>query len=147
MLPQTSPIWRRDPHPTASGKPGAVQAPLRGRLKVNAAVGVPTLHRNRQRADIIWTDEAIDRSIATATHLGRPQTADGLRLAALTELRRADLVTLTWAQGGEFAIHKRALKRSAGQRCRMVMSRIPALDGLSTELKSVIASWASILFS
>ncbi|WP_139330557.1 IS66 family transposase, partial [Sphingomonas sp. Sph1(2015)] len=25
MLPRTSSIWRRDSHPTASGKPGAVQ--------------------------------------------------------------------------------------------------------------------------
>lgn len=26
MLPQTSSIWQRDSHPTASGKPGTVQA-------------------------------------------------------------------------------------------------------------------------
>ena len=25
MLPRTSSIWQRDSHPTASGKPGAVQ--------------------------------------------------------------------------------------------------------------------------
>lgn len=108
---------------------------LRGLVRFNAAVGIPTLYRNGQRAEIIWTDEDMARFIETAERLGRPHVADGLRLAALTGLRRADLVTLTWAQVGDFAIEKLALERSAGKRRRMTMPRIPALDSLLEELR------------
>ena len=37
---------------------------------------------------------------------------DGLRLAALTGLRRADLVTLTWDEVRESTIEKKAAKVS-----------------------------------
>lgn len=57
-------------------------------------------------------------------------------LAALTGLRREDLVTLTWDQVGEVAILKKALKRSAGKRRYMRMPRIPALDALLKDLQT-----------
>jgi len=44
-------------------------------------------------------------------------------------------VTLKWSQVGEFAIMKRALKRSAGKRQYMTMPRIPALNDLLEELR------------
>lgn len=109
---------------------------LRGRVAFNAAAKIPTLYRNGQRAEIIWTDDDVERFIAKATELNRPHLVDGLRLAALTGLRREDLVTLTWAQVGEFAIMKKALKRSAGKRRHMTMPRIPALEDLLTELRT-----------
>ena len=108
---------------------------LRGRVSINVADGIPTLYRNGARAEIVWTGEDIEKFIATAAALGRPQLVDGLRLAALTGLRRADLVSLTWANVTEFAVGKLALKRSAGKRRRMLMPRIPALDALLTELR------------
>jgi integrase len=108
---------------------------LRGRVTINAAANVPTLYRNGQRAEIIWTDDDVARFTEAAEALKRPYIVDGLRLAALTGLRREDLVTLTWAQVGDFAIIKRTLKRSAGKRRHMTMPRIPALDALLAELR------------
>ena len=52
---------------------------------------------------------------------------DGLRLAAATGLRRADLVTLTWDQIGEFAIVKKAMKVSRRKRRRVVTPKRPSL--------------------
>ncbi|MEA1015152.1 tyrosine-type recombinase/integrase [Sphingosinicella sp. LY1275] len=109
---------------------------LRGRVIFNAAANIPTLYRNGQRAEIIWTDEDLVRFAEAAERMGRTQLTDGLRLAALTGLRREDLVTLTWSQVGEFAIVKRTLKRSAGKRRLMAMPRIPSLDLLLDELRS-----------
>ena len=109
---------------------------LRGLVAINVAAGIPALYRNGQRAEIIWTNDDIERFSAAAIELGRPHIVDGLRLAALTGLRRADLVSLKWSQVGEFAIQKLALKRSGGRRRRMTMPRIPALDALLRELKS-----------
>ena len=111
-------------------------ARLRGRVTFNAAANIPTLYRNGQRAEIVWTDEDMLKFAAKAAELDREQVVDGLRLAALTGLRREDLVTLTWSQVGEFAIVKKALKKSAGNRRYMTMPRIPALDQLLKELKS-----------
>ncbi|KKC24360.1 tyrosine-type recombinase/integrase [Sphingomonas sp. SRS2] len=108
---------------------------LRGRVIFNAAAKIPQLYRNGQRAEIIWTDDDIARFTAKAAELGSTHIVDGLRLAALTGLRRADLATLTWAQVGEHAIVKKALKKSAGKRRHMAMPRIPALDALLEELR------------
>ena len=109
---------------------------LRGQVSLNAASGIPTLYRNGQRAEIVWTDEDMAQFAAAAERMGRPYITDGLRLAALTGLRRDDLVTLTWAQVGQIAIEKLALKRSAGRRRRMTMPRIPALNLLLEELRT-----------
>lgn len=107
---------------------------LRGHVTINVAANIPRLYRDGNRAEIVWTDEDIAGFIAAAERLNLPHVADGLRLAALTGLRRADLVTLTWAQVGDFAILKKALKRSAGRRRHMTMPRIPALEQLLEEL-------------
>lgn len=109
---------------------------LRGRVTINVAEKIPALYRNGQRAEIVWTDEDIEKFAEAAIRLNRPQVLDGLRLAALTGLRREDLVTLTWDQVGEFAISKKALKRSAGKRRHATMPRIPALNALLEELRT-----------
>ena len=67
----------------------------RGRVVLTVAVDRTTLYRNGQRAGIIWTDDDIARFEAKAAEVERPHLVDGLRLAALTGLRREDLVTLT----------------------------------------------------
>jgi integrase len=111
-------------------------ARLRGRVTMNAALKIPQLYRSGRRAEIIWTDDDIEKFCLMAAKLRLTHVIDGLRLAALTGLRRADLVTLSWAQVGEFAITKKALKRSSGKRQHMSMPRIPALDSLLEELRS-----------
>ena len=109
---------------------------LRGRIAINVASNIPTLYRNGQRAAIVWTEDDMDRFAAVARKRNRIQLLDGLRLAALTGLRREDLVTLTWAEVGEHAIEKVALKRSKGKRRRVTMPRIPALNALLEELRT-----------
>lgn len=109
---------------------------LRGSVTINVANDIPTLYRSGSRAEIIWTEDDIARFTAKAIELERPQLVDGLRLAALTGLRRQDLVTLTWAQVQEFALVKKALKSSRRKRRFATMPRIPQLDALLEELRS-----------
>ncbi|WP_221240097.1 hypothetical protein, partial [Sphingomonas abaci] len=68
MLPRTSSIWQRDSHPTASGKPGAVQfdAVLTG---TNGQRGhyavVPVLRDN----EVVWIDPAgFELAITPSAH-------------------------------------------------------------------------------
>ena len=108
---------------------------LRGRVTLNAAEKIPTLYRNGQRANIIWTEEDMMRFTETAKQLDRMHVVDGLRLAALTGLRRADLVTLQWDQIGEVAIKKLALKTSRRKRQYVTVPIIPELRALLNELR------------
>lgn len=107
---------------------------LRGMITINAASRIPSLYRNGARAEIIWTDNDIERFVAIATTQGAIHIADGLRLAALTGLRRQDLVTLTWDQVGEHALQKKALKQSRRKRRHATIPRIPQLSALLDEL-------------
>jgi integrase len=109
---------------------------LRGKVAINVAQRIPQLYRNGTRAEIVWTDGDMAAFALSAAQLGCVHVNDGLRLAALTGLRRADLVTLTWDQVGDSAISKLALKQSRGRRRRVTMPRIPALDSLLDELRS-----------
>lgn len=108
---------------------------LRGQVTINAAAKIPHLYRGSNRAEIIWTDEDIVAFAQAADRLNLPHVTDGLHLASLTGLRREDLVTVTWSHVGEFAIVKKAIKRSAGKRRHVTMPRIPALQALLEELK------------
>lgn len=103
---------------------------LQGRVAINVADNIPALYRKSQRAVIVWTDEDIDRFAAVARKRDRIHILDGLQLAALTGLRREDLVTLTWAEVGEHAIQKIGPR----PRRRVAIPRIPALDTLLSEL-------------
>lgn len=107
---------------------------LHGRVLINVAEGIPTLYRNGQRAEIIWTDEDIDRFAFEAERMDKLHVLDGLRLCALTGLRRADLVTVGRSDVSDFAIVKRALKASRGRRRTATIPRIPELDDLLREL-------------
>ncbi|MFM6828836.1 MAG: tyrosine-type recombinase/integrase [Novosphingobium sp.] len=102
----------------------------------NAAEGIPNIYRGSARAEIIWTDEDILAFEQEALRQGSTHIADGLRLAALTGLRREDLVTLTWEEVGEIAIEKLAAKVSRGRRRRVIIPRLPALDELLNELRA-----------
>lgn len=108
---------------------------LNARVLLNVADGIPTLYRGGQRAEIIWTDEDMDRFAWAAVREDRAHIVDGLWLAALTGMRRADLVTVTEANVYETAIIKKALKVSRRKRRTATMPRIPELDALLDELK------------
>lgn len=109
---------------------------LRGRVLSNVAVGIPTLYRGGRRAEIVWTDEDIEKFANEALRQGKLHVLDGLRLCALTGLRREDLVTVTANDVRDHAIVKRALKVSKGRRRTASMPRIPELDTLLIELEA-----------
>lgn len=108
----------------------------RAAININAADRIGKLYQDGSRAEIIWTDDDIERFTAKAIELEQPHIVDGLRLAALTGLRRADLVTVTWANVGEFAVVKKALKTSRGRRRFATMPRIPELNALLDDLRA-----------
>ena len=107
---------------------------LHGRVLINVAEGIPTLYRNGQRVEIIWTEEDIDRFAFEAKRMDRHHVLDGLRLCAVTGLRREDLVTVSRSDVYDYAIVKRTLKTSRGRRRTASMPRIPELDLLLKEL-------------
>lgn len=108
---------------------------LRGKVSINVAEGIPQLYRNGNRAEIIWTDDDILAFGAACKELDMMHVYDGLRLAALTGLRKADLVSLTWDEVTPHAIIKRAAKESRGKRRTATMPRILELDMLLEELR------------
>lgn len=81
-----------------------------GALLSNPCEGVPNLYSNN-RADTIWTPEDLDRLTAVCS----PEIAWAARLAALTGLRQADLLRLSWSHIGPHAIEIRTGK-SRGRR-------------------------------
>ncbi len=110
-------------------------ARLRGKVSINVAEGIPQLYRNGSRADIIWTDDDLKKFEAASIALNMEHLHDGVRLAALTGLRRADIVSLTWGDVRQETISKRAAKASRGRRRTATIPRLPALDALLNELK------------
>lgn len=104
---------------------------LHGRVVVNVAAGIPQLYAGGDRADIIWTAEDIEVFGALA-----PQhVMDGMRLAELTGLRRADLVGLKWSEVGDVAIVHKALKTSKGKRRKVTVPLLPETRTLLEELR------------
>ncbi|QZH73953.1 MAG: tyrosine-type recombinase/integrase [Erythrobacter sp.] len=110
---------------------------LRGRVSINAASKIPALYRNGQRAEIIWTNDDMQRFALVAARCDKKHVSDGMRLAALTGLRRADLVTLEWSHVSETAIRKKALKSSRRKRQHVTVPIIPALASLLSELRAL----------
>jgi len=111
---------------------------LNGKVHRNVATGIPSLYGGGDRAEIIWTEDDLKAFTKKAHELGLAVVADGLRLAAATGLRREDLVTLTQEHVDEFAIVKKARKRSGPRRRRRfaTIPRVPELDDLLVELGS-----------
>lgn len=111
-------------------------AKLSGYVPINVATDIPQIAGSADREDIIWTDDDIERFATKAKELERPHIVDGLRLAAFTGMRRADLVSLTFDHIGQFAVVKTALKKSRGKRRKAVIPMTPQLDALLTEVRS-----------
>lgn len=109
---------------------------LRGRVRINVAEGIPHLYKGGDRAEIIWTQADMEAFRMAAIEAKRPNLYDGLRLAALTGLRLADLVSLTWDHLGEVAIVKTALKKSRGKRRKAIVPMTAPLEDLLVELRT-----------
>ena len=107
---------------------------LHGLVWTNVAEGVPTLYRGGDRSEIVWTEEDIDRFCWHALKLDKPHLIDGIMLASLTGLRRADLVSVSFGNIYDRVIMKKALKVSRRKRRTATMPRIPELDRLLDEL-------------
>lgn len=105
-------------------------ARLHGWVTTNIATGIPRLYRPGARAEIIWHQDEIDLFCSAAPKHIR----DGMRLAAATGLRRADLVALTWSEIERFSI-KRVTLKSGRRRKRAIIPVTPQLNSLLEELK------------
>lgn len=78
----------------------------RDMLAANPCLGISNLYEN-DRSDRIWTPEDLDR----LEKLGdRERIIHAARLAALTGLRKSDLLRLSWSHVGELAIEIRTGK-------------------------------------
>lgn len=110
-----------------------------GRFQVgsttNIAAGIPCLYAGGDRAEIIWLPEEIELFVETALSLGKRGVADAVRLAAVTGLRRADLVTVSEVHLKPAAIFKKALKKSGRNRRHVTIPRVHALERLLEELQ------------
>lgn len=117
-------------------------AKLRALVRINVAADIPTIYKGSDRAEIVWTQEDIDAYYDYAdSEKGRGQPVkDILDLACCTGLRRADLAGITWAEVGEKAIVRKALKKSKGRRRRAVIPLTPqsreVLDRLKTRTRA-----------
>jgi len=107
-------------------------AKLQGLAMHNPAAGIPPVYRRADRAPVVW----LPADIAAIEKHARQSLRDALHLAALTGLRRTDLVALRWDEVGDFAIVRTAAKRSRGKRYRTTLPRLPDLDALLAELRT-----------
>lgn len=109
---------------------------LRAMVKINVATSVPSIYRGGDRAEIVWTEENVLEFAWAAMALNRYPVVDGLDLACLTGLRRADLVAVTFGEVTEHAIVRTAIKKSKGRRRRAVVPLIPESRALIEELRT-----------
>ncbi|HTN14681.1 MAG TPA: tyrosine-type recombinase/integrase [Sphingomonadaceae bacterium] len=109
---------------------------LNGRLSINVAADIPQLYKAGSRAEIVWSEEDLEAFDRSASELGARHVYLAVKLAALTGLRREDLVTLRWEEIKDHAIVKKALKASRGKRRIATIPKLPVLQ----ELLDVLAS-------
>lgn len=94
----------------------------RGLVSSNVLLGSSNLYKN-DRADQVWTADEIVRFVTAAPS---PEVGYIVRLAALTGLRRGDLLRLSWGDVGDIAI---VLMPSKSQRRRRPKKAVvPLLD-------------------
>jgi integrase len=85
----------------------------RGDIDFNRALGIKALAKSDVRSEKIWTEDDIKSACEHEKTL--PAVANVIRLAALTGLRRGDLVQLRWDQVGVKEI-TRPTNKSRGRR-------------------------------
>lgn len=94
----------------------------RGMISTNVLIGSSNLYKN-DRADQVWTPEEISRFVGAAPS---PEVGFIVRLAALTGLRRGDLLRLSWSDVGDIAIVLMPSKSKGRRRPKKAV--IPLLD-------------------
>jgi integrase len=104
---------------------------LEGLVIHNPANGIPTINRPDSRAPVIWLSEDIEAINVVA----KQSLRDAVGLAALTGMRRADLVALRWDEVDDFMINRLAAKRSRGKRYTVEIPRLPKLNDLLESLR------------
>ena len=107
-------------------------ARIRGLVSLNVAAGIRRIYGGGDRAEIIWTSD----DIAAFERVAPTHISDGLHLAALTGLRRADLVALKWTEVKDTSIVRKALKSSRGKRRHAIVPIIPELRALLELLRA-----------
>lgn len=110
---------------------------VEGKLGSNQCEKIPHLYK-ANRADIIWTQADMDTLLAHAS----AEVAQAARLAALTGLRRADLLKLSWTHVGEYGIEMKTGK-SRGRRT----VTIPITDELRALLGAIPKRATTVLTS
>jgi integrase len=104
--------------------------------ELNVAADIPRLCDVESRPEIIWASDEIDRFVDLAISEGKPELAFVMKLAALTGLRRSDLITLCKAEIFEHAIIK-MLRKKARRRRHAAVPTFPTLLQLITELEKL----------
>ena len=104
-------------------------------LSMNVAAGIGKIYLDGARAEIVWTENDLKAFKEAAENQDR-HVNDAVELDAVTGLRREDLTNLTWAEVRQFAIVKKAAKRSRGRRRFATIPRIPALDTVLDRLRT-----------
>jgi integrase len=106
-----------------------------GALMSNPCEGIESLYRNN-RAAIIWTAGDIAKLCANAS----PEVGFAARLAALTGLRKSDLLALKWSEIVGLAIEKPTSKSRFEQ-----VAVIPLYDDLANLLAKIPQRAATVL--
>jgi integrase len=96
-----------------------------GKLTVNPCEGIKALY-SADRAAIIWTDA----DIAAIKQVVSPEVGNAIDLAAMTGLRRGDLLSLSWSH-----VHEHEIIIATNKSGQRVEARIP----LYTDLRAVLA--------
>lgn len=101
------------------------------RLNRNPAAGIDRLDEGPGRASIVWTPHELDALI----RLCPPHVARGVRLAALTGMRMADVVDLNWNDIEDDVLRRPTSKSRRKQRASIAL--YPALRELLAECPKV----------
>ena len=109
---------------------------LRGLVRLNAAAGIPNLYKGGGRSLIVWNEEDMARFAKAALEMQQPQMVDGMRLAALTGLRRQDLIVVTFDDVQDKTLTTLAQKQSRNRRFRATIPILPELASLIEELRN-----------
>lgn len=98
-----------------------------GRLQANACSGIPRIYKS-DRSEIIWTAEDLE----TIAGIASAEVMWAIRLAALTGLRKSDLLKLSWTHVREHSIEIRTGK--SGQRKTALIPIYQELRSLLNEI-------------
>lgn len=114
-----------------------------GRLVMNACTGIPRIYSS-DRSDIIWTDADLE----TLSKHASAEVMWAVRLAALTGLRKSDLLKLSWNHVRENAIEVRTGKsqgKTMGRARKAKTAIIPVYGELRQLLNEIPKRATTIL--